>query len=192
MANEFLVTNRSAGLVCYAVPDLGIKNREFQPGETKKISKQELTQLSYLPGGLRLIREYLQVQDIQAREEVVGKVEPEYNMTSADVRELILHGSLDEWLDCLDFAPEGVIDLIRQLSIEIPLTDTQKMEAFQQKKGINLARAIQAKKEEAAEMAAAAAQETPQRRVKREEARPEEPQTARRTSGSKYNVVKKD
>jgi len=25
----YLVTNRSAGLVCYAIPEMGIKNREF-------------------------------------------------------------------------------------------------------------------------------------------------------------------
>ena len=124
----------------------------------------------------------------------MGKVEPEYNMTEKEVRELIINGSNDEWLDCLDFAPEGVIDLIKTLAIEIPLTDTVKMEQFKQKKGVDLARQIRAKQEEEAEIAAAQAQQDtrPQRRVQptQEASEPQNPQ--RRTSGSKYKVVKKD
>lgn len=190
-SKNYLVTNRSAGLVCYAIPEMGIKNREFQPGETKQISHEELTNLTYLPGGLTLIRNYLQVQDIQAREELIGNTEPEYNMSVEDVKNLILHGSMDEWLDCLDFAPVGVIDLIKTLSIEIPLTDTAKMEAFKEKKDFDLARAIRAKKEDEEEAKAEAAKPT-ERRVKKEEPAPKPQVTSeRRTSGSKYNIVKK-
>ena len=194
----YTVTNRSAGKVCYSLPELGVKHREFQPGETKRISYNELIGLSYIPGGLELIRGYLQVQNEEIRNDLIGQVEPEYNMTAADVKELILHGSMDEWLDCLDFAPDGVIDLIKTLSIELPLTDTRKMEAFEQKKGINIARAIQAKQQEEAEAAAEAqaqreAQIAVERRTKQEETKRAEAAAPaeRRTSGSKYNVVKK-
>ena len=185
----YLVTNRSAGTVGYAVPDLGVKNRFFQIGETKRISARELEGLSYVPGGRVLLSEYLQIRDEEIRQDLIGKVEPEYNMSIEDVKNLILTGSQDEWLDCLDFAPEGVIELIRQLSIELPLTDTIKMESFQKKTGINIARAIQAKKEEEAEVAAAKAkqeEEKPQRRVATTETKVEEETPARRTSGSKY------
>ena len=185
----YLVTNRSAGTVGYAVPDLGVKNRFFQIGETKRISARELEGLSYVPGGRVLLSEYLQIRDEEIRQDLIGKVEPEYNMSIEDVKNLILTGSQDEWLDCLDFAPEGVIELIRQLSIELPLTDTVKMESFQKKTGINIARAIQAKKEEEAEVAAAKAkqeEEKPQRRVATTETKVEEETPARRTSGSKY------
>lgn len=63
----YLVTNRSAGLVCYTLPEMGIKNREFQPGETKKISAEELNNLSYKPGGVVLMRDYLIIQDPEVR-----------------------------------------------------------------------------------------------------------------------------
>lgn len=189
----YLVTNRSASRVCYAVPELGIKNRDFQPGETKKITWAELEGLSYLPGGSTIIQEYLQITDPEARSAFVGKVEPEYNMKPEDVKNLILTGSLDEWLDALDFAPEGVIDLIKVLSIELPLTDTRKMEAFKKKTGINLERMIQAKREEEAEAAALAAKqaEQAQRRIQpvTEPVPANNTNTARRTSGSKYKVV---
>jgi hypothetical protein len=47
-------------------------------------------------------------------------------MSEADVKELILNGSLDAWKDALDFAPAGVIDLIKDFSVKLPLTDYNK------------------------------------------------------------------
>lgn len=185
----FLVTNRSASRVCYAVPELGVKLRDFQPGETKKISGAELQGLMYVPGGRALLQHYLQVQNEEVRDELIGRVEPEYNMNIEQVRELITNpNNMDEWLDALDFAPEGVIDLIKTLSVSIPLTDTRKMEAFKKKKGIDLARMIQAEIE-SKEEDAAAAEPVPQRRTQKTPAA--EP-SARRTSGSKYKVVNKE
>ena len=190
----YLVTNRSASRVHYAVPELGIKSRDFAPGETKRISRAELEGLSYIPGGSVLIRDYLLVQDESLRADLVGAVEPEYNMTEKEVRDLITSGTHDEWLDCLDFAPEGVIDLIKTLSVEMPLTDTVKMQAFKDKKGIDLARMIQAKREEEAELAAQQAQQEQnlQRRVQPNKTAAPQTTQNRRTSGSKYKVVNKD
>ena len=117
--------------------------------------------------------------------ELVGAVEPEYNMTEKEVRELILTGSMDEWLDALDFAPEGVIDLIKNLSVAIPLSDTNKMRAFQEKKGVNLERMIRARQEELAEAEqgnqATAEKKTAEKAVAAVPA-------GRRTTGSKYQA----
>ena len=196
----FLVTNRSASRVHYSVPELGILSRDFQPGETKKISYAELEGLGFIPGGIDLIRDYLLIQDPTSRQELVGNVEPEYNMTAKEVKDLILTGSMDEWLDCLDFAPEGVLDLIKTLSVELPLTDTRKMQSFQDKTGVNLARMIQAKAEEEAERKAMEAQqaanneklaEQGRRRVKAQTEETATQNSTRRTTGSKYKVVEK-
>ena len=185
---KFIVTNRSASRVHYSVPELGIKSRDFQPGESKNIGYAELEGLTYIPGGRELIRDYLLIKDAEARNEFVGRVEPEYNMTDAEVKDLILTGSQDEWLDCLDFAPEGVIDMIKTLAIKMPLTDTVKMQQFKTKTGIDIARQIQAQQEMAAEEAAEAAQPEQQPRQRRT-AQPAAAPT-RRTDGSKYKVVK--
>ena len=179
----YLVTNRSASRVFYSIPDLH-RNREFQPGETKKITYEELEQLNFQPGGNVLLRDYLFLQDPEAAKTFIGKVEPEYNMTAVEVKELILNGSMDEWLDCLDFAPEGVIDLIKTLSVELPLTDTRKMQAFKEKKGIDLMRAIQAHMDEQEPAQEPAAQRRTAEVEEKVSAQPE-----RRTSGSKYKVV---
>lgn len=192
---NYLVTNRSAGRVAYALPELGIQARTFEPSETKQISEKELQALSYIPGGSALIRDYLQIKDEVVREELIGHTEPEYNMSAADVKKLILTGTMDEWLDCLDFAPEGVIDLVKQISIELPLTDTNKMNSFKEKKGYDLARAIQIRQEEiataAAEQNKGQSQEsaTPERRT---QVKVEETPVSRRTTGSKYKVVNKE
>lgn len=192
MSKTFLVTNRSASVVCYSVPEIGIKSRTYQPGETKKISYEELEGLNYQPGGAALIREYLQIKDVEVRNEFVGKVEPEYNMTPEQVKDLILNGSLDEWLDCLDFAPEGVIDLVKELSIELPAVDTRKIQAFKEKKNVDLASAIKIRQEEKAEEEAQKMTVNTERRTQKakEVEKPAAP-TARRTSGSKYTVTKK-
>lgn len=184
----FLVTNRSASRVFYAVPELGIKSRQYEPGETKRISYAELEGLGFIPGGMELIRDYLLIRDDEVRNDLVGNVEPEYNMTEKEVRDLIVSGSMDEWLDALDFAPEGVIDLIKKLSVDIPLTDTNKMKTFQEKKGINLARMIQARQEEQAEEEANKPEVVERRTAEKAVAAA---QTGRRTSGSKYKVVTK-
>lgn len=187
-----LVTNRSASRVCYSIPELGIKIRDFQPNETKRIAYDELQALTYVPGGLNLMRDFLQIKEVTAREELVGQVEPEYNMTEAQVRELIsTPNNYDAWLDCLDFAPEGVIDMIKTLAIKMPLTDTVKMQQFKEKTGVDIARQIQAQQEMEAEEAAEAgqqAQQPRQRRTAQPAAAPATP--TRRTDGSKYTVVK--
>ena len=188
----FSVTNRSASRVHYELPEIGVKARMFEPGETKRnIRYAELEALTYIPGGMELIKEYLQITDETAREELIGDVEPEYHMNNEQIKNLILNGSMDEWLDALDFAPDGVIDLIKEFSAELPLTDTRKMQAFQEKKGINLANMIQLRQEEKREEQESAAAGAAERRTAAAEAPKEEAAPQRRTTGSKYKVVKK-
>ena len=71
------VKNRSSSMVVYSVPEMGIR-REFAPNEVKTVSMDELNALSYLPGGMNLIRKHLFVQDESALQEMSVKVEPEY------------------------------------------------------------------------------------------------------------------
>lgn len=177
----FNVKNRSAGVVGYNIPEEKIR-REFAPGETKKISWYELDKLSYQPGGTRILEEFLQVYNEEAIQELNLRTEPEYFMGEADVIKLIREGSLDEWLDALDFAPAGVMDLIKQLSVTMPLNDYNKRKALKDKTGFDIDLAIrnwQAEKD--AEKAPA--EKPAQRRVQPASAEP-----ARRTAG-KYKIV---
>ena len=49
---------------------------------------------------------------------------------------------LDLFLDILDFAPQGVIDLIKKLAVELPLGDTYKLEALYKATGFDANAAI--------------------------------------------------
>ena len=63
-------------------------------------------------------------------------------MSEKDVAELLKYGSLDVFLDALDFAPAGVIDLIKDLSIKLPLMDINKRKALKAKTGLDVDAAI--------------------------------------------------
>ena len=180
----YLVTNRSTSVLVYSIPEDNIR-REFQPGETKKISHGELEKLSYQSGGSVLIANYLLIRNEDAIKELGVPTEPEYFMTDKEVVELIKTGSLDAWLDCLDFAPAGVIEMIKKLSVTVPLNDYEKRRALKEKTGFDVDAAIKHVEEEHEddkELPKAA----PKRRVQTEE--PAVP-TGRRTT-PKYNVVK--
>ena len=149
MDKTYIVKNRSSNRVIYRVPEMGIR-REFMPGESKKISHEELEKLSYRPGGENLIANYLQIDDAAVAEEFnAGRpIELEYNFSEADVRNLLASGSLDSLLDALDFAPDGVIELIKTISVSLPLSDTQKMQAIKAKTGFDVSAAIRHIEEE--------------------------------------------
>jgi ethanolamine utilization protein EutQ (cupin superfamily) len=57
------VKNRSSSIVVYSIPEDNIKRR-FTPGETKRISYEELLHLSYQTGGMELMANFLQIQSI--------------------------------------------------------------------------------------------------------------------------------
>ncbi len=136
------VTNRSAHLVGYKVPELSV-NRQFSRRETKEISFDELEKLSFLPGGKRMLREYLVVKDPEALEALGLKVEPEYFYSKDDVIKILKEGTLDEFLDCLDFAPDGVLDMIKDYAVSLPLDNMSKRDAIQKKLGFNVTKAIE-------------------------------------------------
>lgn len=146
--NEIMykVKNRSASRVVYKDPELKVR-REFAPGETKIISFAELEKLSYIPGGRAMMANFLQLEP-QAIKKVGIETQPEYYMSEKQIGEMLLHGSLDQFLDCLDFAPEGVLDLIKQLSISLPLTDIQKRRALKDKLGYDVDAALRHIEEE--------------------------------------------
>lgn len=163
MSEKYTVKNRSASVVVYSIPEEGIR-REFAPGEEKIINREELDKLTYQAGGRELMANFLQIQNVQVREELGIHTEPEYDYSEEQIMDLILNGSQDAFLDCLDFAPTGIIDLIKEMSIMLPMTDTRKIEALRNKTGFDVEIALQNKAAEAAEDETPAV-EAPARRV---------------------------
>lgn len=161
------VKNRSASSLVYKVPDLGVR-REFNPGEVKRISMDELEKLSYMRGGESLIVNFLQILDNPTAVEEVngGAPELEYNWGEKEVINLIKNGSQDEFLDALDFAPAGVVDLIKTFCVSLPVTDLNKIHALKEKTGLDVEAAIKLEQADKAEEA-----ETPKPPVKKRRAK---------------------
>lgn len=181
------VKNRSSSVVVYRIPELNLR-REFAPGETKKITFGELEKLTYQAGGRELLENFLQIIDEAVTSNLNVHREVEYDMSEAQIRELLVSGSLDAFLDALDFAPIGVIDLIKTLSVKLPLTDLNKRRALKEKTGFDVDRAIvHIEEEKAAEKADKINTSTaaPERRVKTKSA------PAGRRTTSNYKVTKR-
>ena len=139
------VINKFNGIVGYDVPELGV-NRTFYPKESKNISYNELERLSYLPGGESILKDYLEITDENAILELFNtKTEPEYHYSEDDVKKLLTTGSLDQFLDCLDFAPPVIIDMIKDMAVTLPLNDMAKRDAIKDKIGFDVTKAIEIK-----------------------------------------------
>jgi hypothetical protein len=174
------VTNRSGSSLSYTLPDMNNFRRRYAAGESKEVPFEEIQKLTYIPGGEYMLQHYLVIDNIEARDEILGSVELEYDFTEKEVKNLLENGSLDQLLDCLDFAPLGVIDLVKKVATEIKLYDTRKRDAIFKKTGYNINNAIMINEEtdetveenksgtrrvQSAEVAEAPAAQGPVRRV---------------------------
>lgn len=137
------VTNRDSGFVGYSIPDLNNLYRKFAPGETKNITFEELEKLSWIQGGKRIIKNYLIIDNEEAVAELLGEVEPEYYYSEEDIKKLLSPvGTLDQLEDCLQYAPDGVLDLIKQIAVETKLNDIAKRDAIHKALGFDVSAAI--------------------------------------------------
>ena len=185
------VRNRNNGRTGYTIPDQHI-TRTWEPNETKKITFGELRAFSYMSGGLYALNNLLVVENKAALEALNMQVEPEYFYTEEDIRK-ILFGSYnyDEFADFLDFAPEGAIEIAKDIAVKEQIPDVKKRDMLSEKTGLNISNAIMVntimdEDEKKAE------EQPKERRVKIEEEKTEAPKRRVATpSASKYNVVKK-
>lgn len=179
MANQvwyYNVANRSASTVIYKIPELNIR-RTFAPGEVKRLTFDELQSLSYQPGGRELMANFLQIKSEGVVRDLNIPAQPEYYMTEAQIIELLREGTQEAFLDCLDYAPIGVIDLIKKFAVSLPLTDYEKRQALKAKTGFDVDEAIKNQNAEKAEEEGTTTT-------------PAAPAPAgRRTTGSQYKVI---
>lgn len=99
-----------------------------------------------MPGGDVILKNYLEIVDEDVAETLFNeKPEPEYHYSKEDVKKLLTTGTLDQFLDCLDFAPDAIKDMIKDLAVELQLNDMAKRQAIQDKLGFDVTKAIEIK-----------------------------------------------
>lgn len=183
---EIKLINRLNCTVCYTVPDLGV-DRVFNEKETKIVTFDEIEKLSYTQGGKYVLENALIIDDEEARAAILGETEPEYAYTEKDILNLLKEGTNDEFLDMLDFAPKGVLDLVKELAVKTKLSNMDKRQFILDKTGFDVTAAI-AIEETPYDSAEAEKEEEskPTRRVKIDGG---DDKPKRRASGSKYKVI---
>jgi len=144
-----LVKNRNVGSTGYTFEN-GF-HRRFEVNEEKRIPLQELMQLSWLPGGEYILKNCLIVNDKSALEALNLNVEPEYFYSEADIKKILLEGTLDQLEDTLNFAPDGVIELLKKIAVELEIPDVRKRDLIAKKTGFNITSAITVNKQLAEE-----------------------------------------
>ena len=183
-----LVTNRDSGTVSYTIEDRGIR-RIFVAGETKKIPFAEIQALQYIAGGDYMLRHLFMVKDLEVLDKLNIETEPEYFYTEADVKKLLLEGTVDQLEDALNFSPDGVLEIIKKLAVELEIPDIRKRNLITEKTGFNVNNAINVN--------AVMAEETPEEvptETKKRKAAPitteESAEPKRKAAIPTYNVVK--
>lgn len=135
------VTNRNNGYTNYVLPN-GVR-RQFTIGQTRKIDINELKELRDCEGGEYLLKNYLIVNDQSALDFLDINPEPEYFYTEAEIKRLLSNEcSLEQLEDTLNLAPQGVIDLVKDIAIKIELPDTRKRKLIFEKTGFSIDNAI--------------------------------------------------
>lgn len=135
------VFNRSDSNVTYSLPELNTR-RVFALGESKDLESKEMEALWQMDGGMTIIKDYLCVDD---RDWVAKHWDApiEYFWTTDDVKKCLLEDSLELFQETLEYAPAGVIDLIKMLSWQLPVRDLNKIEALRQATGFDTLAAIE-------------------------------------------------
>lgn len=136
------VENRGRAIVAYKVPESKIIRR-FVGNEVKEIEMGELRMAIQIPGTRRVIENNLIIHSKEAVEELLPNAEPEYFYTVADIDFLLTRGTLDQLKDALDFAPKGVIDLIKDQAVKTELNDVRKREAILEQTNFDVTKAIE-------------------------------------------------
>ena len=81
---------------------------------------------------------FCKANDIQ-----IGNIETERGLNQDEIKYLLYEAEDNALLDCLDYAPVGVLELIKEFSLEKMPNTTAKIKAINQKLNINLNKIIE-------------------------------------------------
>ena len=179
------MTNRDNGSVGYTIPDLGNLRRNYLPGETKEITVEEVIKLHNIVGGPYMLENYFVIDNVDVVNEVLNGVEPEYFYTKEDIINLLENGSLEALQDCLDFAPKGVVEMVKELAVKLEINDIAKRQAILDKTKFNVTKAI-----EINHLAATTDEEAPKVTGRRVAAPEVNVAVGRRSAPPEYKIVK--
>lgn len=184
------VINRSGGALGYHIPSMRITRRWNQPGDYLNISIEELLELKTVPGGVAVLEDCLLIEDKTALSVLFPdqEIEPEYEYGLEEVSTLLYESGIDQFLDALDYAPKGVLELLKEKAVA-KLPDTvEKIKSMNEKFGIDLNKMHELHLERGVE------EKAEKTVVKRRRTAPlkKEEEESNQSTLPKYNVVSKE
>lgn len=131
--------------VVYVLPDW---NRKvvFEPFQERKIPAGELRALHYTTGGYNLLHNYLCVENADLKAEFeIPKDQIEYDWKLNDIKYLLLNNNslIESLQDALDFAPEGIREMIIDYAVIWKIPDSNKRKVISQMTGIDIDKQIE-------------------------------------------------
>lgn len=137
---KIAVQNLTDNDVVYIDDNGGISRRMvFHAQQTIPVEKEVIERMQYDTGGSILLKDFLSVKDEDMRADIgIPEDQIEYNWTKEDVKNLLTSGEEDALRDALDFAPQGIIDMIIDMAVDMPLNDRNKVEIIAEATGRNI------------------------------------------------------
>lgn len=169
------VTNITRSPIGYTLSSNNVR-RIIAGGATVKVTADELRNLNLESGGNVLIKDYLRVNNRDlALEFGISEdlFDHEYNWGREKIDDVLLNGSMDEFLDALDFAPHRVINMLVERAVELEAPDNNKLNALSKRTALNISSMIEnkhaydEKKEEEAPKARRTAENEPEEVARR-------------------------
>ena len=176
------VKNLTANHVYYNIPEDNI-HRKFGPFEEKQLTYEEIQKLYYQNGGDVLIKDYLQIKNKEVALEFgveEESFENEYSWDREKVDKVLTEEHIDVLHDALDFAPEGIVDLIISEAIRLRIVDINKRNLIQECTGKNINNMIQNQIDLEKELGEEKKEEPKRRRVTQQENTEKEEQPKQR------------
>lgn len=161
---ETKLLNRSDTSIAIVLPQRHFR-LELAPKQSGYMPHDYLVEFASSRGGRKLIYDYVMIENIEDLKKVLNIEQevPEYWLTEENLPNWMQNCSLAEFQDGLDFAPEGVKELIKKFAVTLPLNDVAKREAIKSQLDFDVTVAI-ANSAEEIEAAANAAANAPKRR----------------------------
>lgn len=146
------VMNRDVGQTGYHLPELQIR-RVFNVGEIKELKEEEILLLYNTDAGRLMLCQILQIQNKDfVREHIWPEAPIEYFWTKEQIRKCLEEDSVELFSETLDYAPEGVINILKDLAWRLPLTDLNKCNIMKTKLGFDPIKAHEVMTKEAPEV----------------------------------------
>lgn len=138
------ITNMMDFPAGYVVDLTGVR-RVLPPHASFRVRAGELRELSYQLGGIDLLQNYIRVcnRSLALEFGIDTDDQIEYNWTQDDVDRCLTKDDIDVLLDALDFAPDGIRQLIVDRAIKLEIPDVNKRKAIKDATGTDVTAAIE-------------------------------------------------